>query len=134
MTTLLSDIVFDAANARLTPAPMTQDRELPSTFLTHHELIEEALKQLDHSTLIAGHKKDVVQTSQLKDLQHVAIYGWHLPHGQPIQPLYTRHFATYVDYSHGVRLVHSTVTIDGRPIEFEDVLQSEHLRSLLIRD
>ncbi len=134
MTTLLSDIVFDAADARLIPSPLTEDRESVATFMIHHDRIEEALRQYSEPILIAGHKKDIVQTSKLTDDQHVALYGWHLPHGTPIQPLYVKHFASYVDYSHGVRLVDSNIEIDGRTMTIESVLQNKNLRPLINRD
>jgi hypothetical protein len=52
----------------------------------------------------------------------VAIYGWHKPDGKPIQPLYTGHVDWYVDYSHGIRLVSRTVTLDGKERDLFDVL------------
>lgn len=134
MTTLLSDIVFDAADARLIPSPLTEDRESVASFMIHHDRIEEALRQYSEPLLMAGHKKDIVQTSKLTDDQHVALYGWHLPHGSPIQPLYVKHFATYVDYSHGVRLVDSNIEIDGRTVTMKSVLQDKNLRPLIDRD
>lgn len=134
MTTLFSDLVFDAADARLIPSPLTEDRESVKTFLLHHDQIELSLKQYPASLLIAGHKKDVVQSSKLTDEQHVALYGWHLPHGTPIQPLYLKHFASYVDYSHGVRLVDSNIEIDGHPTTMKSVLQDKSLRPLVDRD
>ncbi len=134
MTTLLSDIVFDAADARVIPSPLIEDRESVATFKIHHDQIEQALKQHSATLLIAGHKKDIVQSSKLTDEQHVALYGWHLPHGTPIQPLYVKHFASYVDYSHGVRLVDSNIEIDGRTVTMKSVLQDQNLRPLIDRD
>lgn len=134
MTTLLSDLVFDAADARLIPSPLTEDRESVASFMIHHDQIQQAMKQYPAPLLIAGHKKDIVQTSKLTDDQHVALYGWHLPHGTPIQPLYVKHFASYVDYSHGVRLVDSNIEIDGRTMTMKSVLQDQNLRLLIDRD
>lgn len=67
-------------------------------------------------------------------LEHVgrlAIYGWHYPTGQPIQPLSTVHGATYADYSHGLRLVSDLVWIDGRPRSIYDVLQDPSVAPVL---
>ena len=86
----------------------------------------------DLTLLIAGIKKDVVQTPLLLTRpDRVAIYGWHKLDGKPIQPLTTIHRNTYVDYSHGIRLILRTLTIDGKPTTIEAVLQNPDLRDLL---
>lgn len=85
-------------------------------------------------TLIAGTKKDVVVTAQLATYPgKVAIYGWHQLNGQPIQPLYLGHTITYMDYSHGIRLVKRVMLVDGQPMLVEDVLKDPVL-SVLISD
>ena len=45
-----------------------------------------------------------------------------LPSGDPIQPEYAGHTDDWVDYSHGIRLVHRTARIDGSPIDLMDAL------------
>ncbi len=83
-------------------------------------------------TLIAGTKKDVVITAQLASRPgKVAIYGWHQLNGQPIQPLYLGHAITYMDYSHGIRLVKQTMLVDGRPMLVQDVLKDPVLCVLI---
>lgn len=75
--------------------------------------------------LVAGIKKDVVQTPLLLTKpDRVAIYGWHKLDGKPIQPLTTIHRNTYVDYSHGIRLVERSIKLDGRPVPIETILQN----------
>ena len=54
--------------------------------------------------------------------------------GDPIQPLSTVHGALYVDYSHGVRLVSTTVVVDGRPRSIYDALQDSHVAPVLSRE
>jgi hypothetical protein len=61
----------------------------------------------------------------------VAIYGWHRRDGKPIQPLSTVHEASYADYSHGIRLVSTTVQINGTPRSIYDVLEDPDLAPLL---
>jgi hypothetical protein len=61
----------------------------------------------------------------------VAIYGWHQPDGQPIQPLSIVHVNRYVDYSHGVRLVRRAVRVDGQTRDIRHVLQAPELHELL---
>ena len=61
----------------------------------------------------------------------MAIYGWHKPYGNPIQPLYTHHMNWYVDYSHGIRLVYRMVYVDKKPMDYIDVLKDKTLRKLL---
>ncbi len=83
-------------------------------------------------TLVAGHQKDIVLTPRLaEDSGKVAIYGWHRQDGTSIQPLYTGHAETWVDYSHGVRLVSEAVFLNGRPSTIREILQDPELAPLL---
>ena len=78
--------------------------------------------------MVAGVKKDLVWTKRLLEKpRRAAIYGWHRPEGGPIQPLYVGHAATYVDYSHGARLLYGRVRIDGEWHETADVLRDRDL-------
>jgi hypothetical protein len=64
----------------------------------------------------------------------VAIYGWHKPDGKPIQPLYAGHAAYYVDYSHGIRLVSRTVTLDGKERDLLELLADRNTSALIGED
>jgi hypothetical protein len=102
-TTQMIDQIYAAARVKLEPIPMYAYRDSTPTFWQHHLIIEGQRKGL-----IAGIKKDIVQTEKLKaypNNDRVAIYGWHRLNGKPIQPLYLGHVWWYVDYSQGVRLV-----------------------------
>ena len=48
-----------------------------------------------------------------------------------IQPLYTGHVNWYVDYSHGIRLVYRTIYVNGKPMDYIDVLKDKNLKKLL---
>jgi hypothetical protein len=87
---------------------------------------------LPEGALLAGHKKDVVLSERLaRRPDRVAIYGWHRPSGEPIQPLSIVHGADYADYSHGVRLVADQVRIDGQWRALDDVLRDPSVAGLL---
>lgn len=127
---------------KIPPRPITQEYfhtnhfSMTSTraFWEHNTRVEDQLKILnDRTEIVAGHKKDIVLTPKLLSHPgHVAIYGWHNPDGTPIQGLnYTDHSATYVDYSHGVRLVAPQVTIDDVEHDIGDVLRDPSLHVLL---
>ena len=82
--------------------------------------------------LVAGDKKDVVLSNVLHaHPDRVAIYRWHQTNGKPIQPLSTVHENTYADYSHGIRMVAGTVTVDGVKRKTADVLKDPLLAALL---
>jgi hypothetical protein len=105
-TTEMVDQIYAAARVKLEPIPMYAYRDSTPTFWQHHLIIEGQRK--GRKGLIAGIKKDIVQTEKLKaypNNDRVAIYGWHRLNGKPIQPLYLGHVWWYVDYSQGVRLV-----------------------------
>lgn len=128
-TPVMVDAIWTAAPVKLGPdsiAPSAAMVTIP-VFVTHDGMVTARRRADPHpmGTLTAGHKKDLVLTPRLDTLRNrVAIYGWHLPDGSPIQPLNTWHTAAHVDYSHGVRLVARTVIIDG----------AEHDLLALLRD
>jgi hypothetical protein len=117
---------------RLAPQPMTVERESPWVFLEHNCLIEQQRFGRATGALICGVKKDIVVTNRLKEKSNrVAIYGWRKPDGTPIQPLTIVHSDTYVDYSHGVRLVARKMLVDGRETTVDAVLKDPELCGLL---
>ena len=68
---------------------------------------------------MSGDKKDeIISTYIYNNLttnvpKPVVIYGWIQPDGSPIQPLFNGHAESYMDYSHGVRLVQMAAVLDG---------------------
>lgn len=131
-TRKMADDIWRQAVSKIVPQPLTEERESPFTFLRHHRLIEEQIAGQYTGELRAGHKKDVVITNRLKERPgRLAIYGWHFPSGQPIQPLTIVHADWYVDYSHGIRPVKKTIKVDGVDLPYQQVLQDPHLHPLL---
>lgn len=131
-TRKIVDDVYRTATVKLAPKPLTMNREAPATFLQHHSIIEEQRSGRELGQLVAGHKKDVVVSNRLAEKPNrVAIYGWHQLDGKPIQPLTIVHVDWYVDYSHGVRLMKRTVTVDGKLQDARQVLLSPSLSPLL---
>jgi hypothetical protein len=124
--------IYKAAKIKLAPVPMYAFRDSAVT-MYQHNLIIEGQRRL-RKGLISGIKKDVVITGKiLKDLKpnRVAIYGWHKPDGNPIQPLYTGHVNWYVDYSHGIRLIYRTIYVNKKPMDYIDVLKNKTFGELL---
>lgn len=82
--------------------------------------------------LVSGDKKDVVISNVIySTANRVVIYGWHQTNGTPIQPLSNVHADTYMDYSHGIRLIQNAVTYHGSPTTIKNILQSSTLNPLL---
>jgi len=124
--------IYRQAQVKLEPMPLYIHRDSALIFWHHHLIIEGQRK--NRSGLIAGIKKDVVITGKiLRDPKsnRVAIYGWHKPDGKPIQPLYTGHVDWYVDYSHGIRLVYRKIKVNGRWMDYTDVLKHPVYKALL---
>ena len=131
-TRKIVDDVYRAAVVKLEPVPMYALRDSAVT-MYQHNLIIEGQRRLRRG-LIAGIKKDVVISGQISrdpKPDRVAIYGWHKTDGTPIQPLHTGHVNWYVDYSHGIRLVYRTIYVDGKPMDYIDVLKNDALKGLL---
>lgn len=128
-----------AAARKLEPSPIPPSPEMTSVpvFLRHSETVRAQMERAGTvpGALVAGHKKDVVIARGLADRPgKVAIYGWHRPDGTPIQPLYLGHADSWIDYSHGIRLVARSLTVDGRPSTVEAVLADPALATLLSRE
>jgi hypothetical protein len=124
--------VYSRAAVKQVPKPLTENREAAATFLRHNAMIEEEHKGRKLDELVAGIKKDVVVSNRLAEKPNrVAIFGWHKLDGKPIQPLSIVHVNSYVDYSHGVRLMKRAVTVDGRPRDVRHVLYDRDLCGLL---
>ncbi|MEN6588948.1 MAG: hypothetical protein ABFC30_04725 [Proteiniphilum sp.] len=131
-TSKICDDIFDAAVVKLEPFPLTQNRDSFTTFYLHNQIIEKQRK--GEKGLIAGIKKDVIISSAVRQDRlpnRVAIYGWHQPDGNPIQPVYAGHVDWYVDYSHGIRLVHRIIYVNNQPTDYKDVLRNPDLKQLL---
>src|SRR5687768_10481023 len=131
-TRKMVDDIYKSAIVKVEPVPMYALRDSAVT-MYQHNLIIEGQRRL-RKGLIAGIKKDVIITGKIpRDPKpdRVAIYGWHKTDGKPIQPLYTGHVNGYVDYSHGIRLVHRTIYVNNKPIDFVDVLKDRTLKALL---
>ena len=131
-TTKMVDDIWREAVSKIVPQPLTQSREDALTFLVHSRMIEDQIAGQYPGELRAGHKKDVVITNLLSERpKRVAIYGWHFPSGEPIQPLTTVHVDWYVDYSHGIRPVQGTIKVDGADMPYQLVLRDPKLHVLL---
>jgi hypothetical protein len=136
-TARMVDAIYEQSAHHLTPAPLPAGPLMHSNMYLekHQQRIDEQRSGLPLGALIAGHKKDVVLSNRLRRFPgRVAIYGWHRAPHDPIQPLSTVHGAWYVDYSHGVRLVSTTVVVDGRPRSIYDALQDSLIAPVLSRE
>ncbi len=111
--------IYHKAELKLHPRPMKPGPQMTSTryFIRHNAMIDAQLKKIQEfpGQLVAGHKKDVVQSRKLLSKPSaIAIYGWHRSYQNPIQPLSTVHGAYYADYSHGIRLVSQWAVMEHR--------------------
>jgi len=131
-TRKIVDEIYRQSVAKLSPIPLTNDRQSVPTFVQHHELIEKQRIETALGQVVSGIKKDVVLSNRLGEKpDRVAIYGWHKIDGTPIQPLNVSHVNWYVDYSHGIRLIKRAVVVDGKPRDVRHVLHDPNLCYLL---
>lgn len=131
-TRKMVDDIYKAAKIKLEPVPMYAFRDSTPTMWHHHLIIEGQRK--GRKGLIAGIQKDVVISGKItRDARpdRVAIYGWHKLDGKPIQPLYTGHIYWWVDYSQGIRLVYRKIKVEGKWMDYTEVLKDKKLQRLL---
>ena len=131
-TRKMVNLIYEQAQVKLEPMPMYAYRDSTITMYHHHLMVEGQRK--GRKGLIAGIKKDVVLCTEeaMKGRTHrVAIYGWHKLDGKAIQPLYTGHVDWYADYSHGIRLVYRKIKVDGKWMDYTEILGNPLLSPLL---
>jgi len=131
-TKKMVDDIYHGAKVKLEPVPMYAFRDSTPT-MWHHHLIVEGQRR-GRRGLIAGIQKDVVISGKISrdpKAGRVAIYGWHKLDGIPIQPLYTGHVYWWVDYSQGIRLIYRKIKVQGKWMDYTDVLKDPVLQRLL---
>ena len=134
-TTKMVEEIYTQSKVKLEPIPMYAYRDSTITMWQHHLMIE-ALRKGKRG-LISGIKKDVVLSNKIIEqgkTNRVAIYGWHQLNGKPIQPLYAGHINSYVDYSHGIRLVLDKIKVNGKWMHYTSILKDPLLRKLLTNE
>lgn len=138
-TPKLVDLIYRAADLKLEPFtyyPRANRNETTDIIYDHSRVIQAQIKAagFPQDAFISGVKKDIVISAKLDDKKrnhHVIIYGWHKLDGVPIQPETNIHINTYVDYSHGARLISNKVFIDGKEYDYKKVLKDKFLFKLL---
>ena len=132
--------IWEAASVKMEPEPIPPNPEMATVpiFAQHNAMVLKQrnvyLSEKPLSSLVSGHKKDVVISNKIygnPTPKRVIIYGWHFQTGKNIQPLYSGHVNTYVDYSHGVRLVQNEVFVNGDTLLATDILKSSKSNGLL---
>jgi hypothetical protein len=130
--------IYSQAKVKLPPSPLPPNASMITApvFQKHNALIKtQRATFLDHAplgALTAGHKKDLVISARLAESPgKVAIFGWHQTSGVPIQPLSLGHSASWVDYSHGIRLVQKQMLVNGKKVTVAEVLADSSLAGLL---
>jgi hypothetical protein len=130
--------IYAAAQVKLAPAPIPPGPAMTTVpvFSNHNAIVQgqraDQLQAHPLGALVAGHQKDVVITAKLASAPgKVAIYGWHQTNATPIQPLYLKHIASWVDYSQCIRLVQQEMVLNGATQTIAQVLADPTLAGLL---
>jgi hypothetical protein len=138
-TKKIVDIIYKNATIKLYPqniAPSQAMTTLP-VFIQHQKMVQQQIDSLGikniKNYLIAGHQKDVIISNkiQMVPYKNIVIYGWHKLNGQPIQPVYAKHKANWVDYSQCIRFVYKYIWINGKKYKLSKVLEDKVLHQLV---
>lgn len=121
--------------------PMGNEVLVFEHIVAQNKMVEAQLAQRKArpGALVDGDKKDVVISNRIATHpKKVVIYGWHYPNNGIRQPLFPKgddpkagHDLTYMDYSHGLRMVSNTVVADGEAMSLSDLLANETLCRLV---
>lgn len=100
------DDIYLSSEFQRNPNPLPYGPQMSSTewFVKHNKAVQENACRVKSGVkdVVAGHKKDLVIPFKAG---RITIYGWHQMNGKPIQPESGVHDSSWVDYSHGVRIV-----------------------------
>ncbi len=128
-TSKLVDNIYTNCDIKLEPVTYLWSEQsiLVSKFVEHNNDIEVQCSGAGGvlGQLVGGTKKDVILSNKITDpdkTHHVVIYGWHKLDGSHWQPIYNGHIDTYMDYSHGIRLLNSQLLIDSVVTDYRDIL------------
>lgn len=138
-TSKIVDDIYKHSVVKLEPfpyKPVGDENTFSRKFLEHNAVIQNQFIEAGGiaGQLTGGIKKDVVLSNKICDTTrtaNVVIYGWHQLDGKPIQPLTNIHKNTYVDYSHGIRLLNEQMLVDGKTVNIKSILQDPVLYKLL---
>ncbi|HKC69201.1 MAG TPA: T9SS type A sorting domain-containing protein [Bacteroidia bacterium] len=129
--------IWAAATVKLAPQPLTAGPQMSTVpFFAHHDSIvgqQRATFSNPLGSLTSGDKKDVIISNMIyTTANRVIIFGWYYQNGTYIQPMTNVHADTYMDYSHGIRLVQNTCMLNGStPTTIQAVLESSTLNPVL---
>jgi hypothetical protein len=130
--------IWSAATVKLSPSTISASGTMTTVpvFDQHNTTVRgqrnSVISTYPLGNLVSGDKKDVVVSNSIYTTPNrVVIYGWHYTSGTAIQPLSNVHSDTYMDYSHGIRLVQNAVVYNGNPTTVKTILQSSTLNPLL---
>jgi hypothetical protein len=130
--------IWSAATVKLSPSSISPGPNMTTVpvFDQHNTTVKgqrnAVMGTFPLGNLVSGDKKDVVISNLIySTANRVVIYGWHYTNGTPIQPLSNVHSDTYMDYSHGIRLVQNAVVYNGNNTTVKNILQSSTLNPLL---
>lgn len=134
-TKKISDLIYEHAPVKIAFTPFDPAREgVPRGSSTLYGRSNAAIesRRAGRTGLMSGGKKDIVIGDLLgRSPGKVIIYGGRYADGARVQPYSNIHSASYVDYSHGVRLVKDTMVADGRQMRVLDVLRDPQLAPMI---
>lgn len=129
--------IWGAAAVKLAPQPLTAGAQMSTVpYFAHHDSIvgqQRATFANPLGSLVSGDKKDVIISNSIyTTANRVVIFGWYYQNGTYIQPMTNVHADTYMDYSHGIRLIQNNCMLNGTTATtIQAILQSATLNTLL---
>jgi hypothetical protein len=135
-TPRMVDAVWASARVRLVPIRIRPDEHMRTVrdFERHDALVQaqRGLRGVRPGVFVAGHKLDLVLSAMRSgEPGNVALYGWHLPDGSPLQPVFPVVMDWRPHFSLGTRLGDRSIVIDGARRDLSDVLLDPELTPLL---
>ena len=135
-TRKMVDDIWSAAALKLTPAPISPSTVDITLATTHYRHQRDDRAAACRPATRPAHRRHQEGRGHHATAGIQPRPGWRSTvgtgkAGDPIQPLYLGHVDWYVDYSHGIRLVHEHMLVDGVAMSVADVLADPELHVLL---
>jgi Immunoglobulin domain/Immunoglobulin I-set domain len=143
-TRLMVNQIWTNATVKLTPypiAPTNNNNATVPVFILQDTAVMAQRNAVTNAhplgALVSGDKKDEIISNLIYNNltsgvpKPVVIYGWMYTDGTPIQGEVNVHAESYMDYSHGIRMVQMSVTLDGAANTVTNILTDPTLWPLL---
>ena len=146
-TRLMVNQIWTNSTVKLNPGPLeisptNNNNATVPVFILQDSYVMAARNAVTNTyplgALVSGDKKDEIISPEIYSnfenpaiTNPVVIYGWIQQNGSPVQPEFNGHIESYMDYSHGIRMVQMAAVLDGATNQLTNLMADSVLWPLV---